>query len=140
MDIPRDGWEHIGPHPIRFEPPDIVLCQPTGVVTVEDLREGAAYLEKISKQLGHGVFYMADLSKLTRYAPQMVVHSFKTFPVSVLRGSVMFGANLYHRAVVDMILRAVRLLRLEIGRIPIASLADEAEARAWVEELRSREG
>ncbi|MDI3287878.1 STAS/SEC14 domain-containing protein [Polyangium sp. 15x6] len=138
MDTPSDGWEYLGPHPIRFEPPDIVICRPTGPVTVEDMRAGMAYLEKTSKQIGHGVYYLADLSKLTRYAPEMVVQSFKEFPVSALRGSVMFGADLYHRAVVDMVLRAIRLLKLEIGRIPLASFPDEAAARAWVEELRRK--
>ncbi|MDI1481527.1 hypothetical protein [Polyangium sp. y55x31] len=138
MDTPSDGWEYLGRHPIRFEPPDIVICQPIGAVTVDDLRAGMAYIDKTSKQIGRGVYYLADLSKLTRYAPSMVVENFKNFPMSSLRGSAMFGANLYHRAVVDMILRAVRLLKLEVGRIPIESFPDETSARAWIDELRRK--
>ncbi|MDC0741526.1 STAS/SEC14 domain-containing protein [Polyangium mundeleinium] len=139
MQTPSDGWDSLGPHPIRFEPPDLVLCRPTGVVTADDVRAGLAYLEKASKQVGHGVYYIADLTKLTNYAPSMAVQGFKSFQAGTLRASAMFGANLYQRAVFDMILRATRLLGLEIGRIPIESFPDEASARAWIDELRRKD-
>ncbi|MDC3985765.1 STAS/SEC14 domain-containing protein [Polyangium jinanense] len=138
MDTPSDGWEYLGRHPIRFEPPDIVICRPIGAVTADDVRAGMAYLDRTSKRIGRGVIYLADLSELTRYAPEMVLQNFKSFPVGAMRASAMFGANPYQRAVTDMILRATRLLGLEIGRIPIASFPDEAAARAWVEELRRK--
>ncbi|MDI1432581.1 STAS/SEC14 domain-containing protein [Polyangium sorediatum] len=138
MDTPSDGWEALGPHPIRFDPPDIVLCRPTGVVTVDDVRAGIAYMEKASRQIGRGVYYIADLTRLTRYAPSVAVQGFKGFRAGTLRASAMFGADLYQRAVAGMILRATRLLGLEIGRIPVESFPDEASARAWIDELRRK--
>ncbi|HVK68213.1 MAG TPA: STAS/SEC14 domain-containing protein [Polyangium sp.] len=138
MDTSSDGWDYVGPHSIRFEPPDLVFCRPIGEVNGDDLRAGIAYLEKTSKQIGRGVYYLVDLTRLTRYAPSMVVQRFKTFPIATMRASAMFGASRYQRAVTDTILRAVRLLRLEIGRIPMESFADEAAARAWLDEIRRK--
>ena len=137
MNTPNDGWDYLGNHPIRFEEPDIVVCRLTGAIAAADVEAGAIYLQKAAARIGRAVFYLSIVTDLTHYSPTTAVKTFKGHP-TYLRASAICGASYHQRALFSAIHRATRLLRLEWSKLPIEMFADEASARAWIDELRRK--
>ncbi|MDC0741527.1 STAS/SEC14 domain-containing protein [Polyangium mundeleinium] len=136
MDTPSDDWSYIGAHPIRFEPPDIVLCRPNGYLSGADVRGVLDFSEKRAAQLGRSIFYLGDSSRITGYAISTSLQIFNSRPTQYMRGTAIFGANFQQRMQNSAVLRAARRLGLPMMRLPIETFPDEASARAWIDELR----
>ena len=137
MSTPNDGWDNLGTHFIRFDEPDIVVCRLKGAVTAADVQAGAAYMEKTAARIGRGIFYLSIMTDLTHYSPSTAAKTFKE-PPTYLRASAMCGASYHQRALFGAINRATRLLGLEWSKLPVEMFADEASARAWIDELRRK--
>jgi hypothetical protein len=53
-----------------------------------------------------------------------------------LRAAAIFGAGLIQRALMTLMLNAARLMRPNTPPLPLRFFATEAQARAWLEEMR----
>ncbi|MDI1481526.1 STAS/SEC14 domain-containing protein [Polyangium sp. y55x31] len=138
METSSEGWSYVGPHPIRFEPPDIVFCRPTGYISAAEVRGVLDFNATIAKQLGRGIFYLGDSSGITGYSIASSLEIFSSRSTQHLRGSAIFGANFKQQAQNSAVLRAARLLGLPMMQLPIGTFPDEASARAWIDELRRK--
>ncbi|HVK68214.1 MAG TPA: hypothetical protein VM694_27335 [Polyangium sp.] len=138
MDTPSDDWSYIGAHPIRFEPPDLVLCRPVGYLSAADVRGVLDFSEKSATQLGSRIFYLGDSARITGYAISTSLQIFNARPTQYLRGTAIFGENFQQRMQNSAVLRAARRLGLPMTRIPIETFPDETSARAWIDEIRCK--
>ncbi|MDI1444397.1 hypothetical protein [Polyangium sp. 6x1] len=133
-----NGWEHIGPHPIRFEAPDIVFCRPIGRLSAADVRGVLDFNTTIAKRLGRGTFYLGDSSRITGYSIASSLQLFQATPAESLRGTAIFGESFHQRVQNSAVLRGIRLLAHPLSRLPIETFPSEAEARAWIDEQRRK--
>ncbi|MDC3959357.1 hypothetical protein KEG38_36220 [Polyangium jinanense] len=138
METSSDGFSYVGPHLIRFEPPDIVFCRPIGRISAADVRGVLDFNATIAKQIGRGTFYLGDSSRITGYSIASSLQLFQSSPMEYLRGTAIFGANFHQRTQNSAVLRAIRLLGQPMSRLPIETFPDEASARAWIDELRRK--
>lgn len=125
------GWQFIGAHPWRMEPPGILYCSTRGDVSETDVRQLLAALTKCS---GPGepalalinISEMGDLSPAARKAasaPDRQPQAFTTLFV---------GATFTQRVVIKLIDKAHHLLARSPSVAPTLFFDTEEEARAWI--------
>lgn len=134
---PDDGWQFVGKHAIRFEPPDIVFSRPDGDMSAAEMRQ-IMELVALLPEPEKGLFGIIDASKAGRSDPAAV----KMPDVRALsrkhRAVIYINARFYQRTLVGIFQRANKLLKVAPDNGPIHFFDTEAEARAWIAEQREQ--
>lgn len=101
--------------------------------------EAAQYLDFVHARANEadGLLYTVyDLSALTRIdekARRRITNIGRPYPFA---GLAVIGANFTIRALAQMIIRAIKIIKPEIWSFPHKFVANQAEADAWIDELR----
>jgi len=128
------SWHYFGPHSVRFEPADLIYSRPIGVITEGDAMRGWEFIRaSIGSQR---FFWLVDISKITRYSSAAAKLPPGIDPKKV-GGFAAFGASFYQRTLLNAVLKALILIGYMDDQTPLAFFADEASARAWIDELRA---
>jgi hypothetical protein len=134
LDTPFD----VLPDFARFEPPDIVVFRPVRPLAAEDAEQLAAFLRDAASRTG-GLFTATDVSvPVVQISMSANLEYNRQFDRSIIRAGALIGASYRMRIVSESLMRAARLLRLEIASSPIRYFDDLTAARAWFDELRQR--
>jgi hypothetical protein len=126
--IPSFAW---------FEPPDVYVAHPVRPPTAEESERVLAFLRERADRVG-GLFAIVDLSEpvqVTNLKGTLEVN--KHVPAGMIRATAIIHASFQNRIAVEAVLRAMRLLGLDTGRVPIRFLTDKAAALAWFDALRA---
>jgi len=132
LDAPFDIVSEV----MRFEPPDIVVARWGRTLTRDEEMRVVAFLRDAGTQLG-GLFTLSNLS--ASHASTSMSRSLelnRQIPVHAIRATAIIGASFQMRVFTEALVRAARLLRLEMANTPYRFVPDEDTARAWFDELR----
>jgi hypothetical protein len=138
LEVPGTDWTYFGKHHHRFEPPDIYYCVLDGDVSADDMKAQIFGLQSLSEKAQRPIFWLSDVSKmgnLTLEARRAAGLASSTEVRAALLGCGVFGAAFGTRVMVGLLVRAARALNPNRVR-PLALVATEAEARAFLEECR----
>ncbi|MDI1482642.1 hypothetical protein [Polyangium sp. y55x31] len=134
LDAPFD----LVPEIARFEPPDIVVFSlGHRDLTDAEAAQIVAFTRDAAARTG-GLFSVTDATvHLTRVNVGAALAFNRQFTPSIIRAAAVIGASYRMRTVSETLIRAARLLKLEIAKSPIRYFDDHASARAWFAELRT---
>ncbi len=136
-------WQFIGKHSWRFEPPDVFFSRSRGDVAGPEMLGLIQAFHASTEQVGHSIFWVANVKEMgafTSAAREATARLSKNPELrNRLRGSAVFGASFATRAVVSLMVRAVRVLNPDKLR-PLAFVETEAEARAFLAMQRDAAG
>lgn len=124
----------VGRHRLRTEE-DLVTLRMDGDMVLDETRQIHAELERVLAEVGRA-FVLVDMSHGRNTAPdarRFIAEWNRRHRVS---GAVIFGCSVPQRAAATLVFAAIRLFRPSM--FPLAMLKTEAEARAWIEEHRSK--
>lgn len=125
----QNGWQHIGEHVIRLEPPNVVFLRFRGDLSGLELSRLLDRVEQFTEDQPE-VFGLADLSRLGMLSPEVRRIAATRRYGAQNRGAAIFGASFRQRVIATLVMRAAELFQ---GRAPpIAFFDDEAQARAWI--------
>jgi hypothetical protein len=131
----RDAWQQVGPHLYRFEPPDLFHLRCLGDVSEQEIEKIMAVGLGIGERAG-SLFWLNDIGKLGALASSARKRLAST-PLGFYPGATaVFGGSFQQRVLANIAIKASRILRPWARARPIAFCADEAEARAFFEEVR----
>jgi len=125
------GWQFIGAHPWRLEPPGILYCSTRGDVSEADVRQLLAELLACSAP-GEPVLALINISEMGELsaaarkaasAPDRQPQAFTTLFV---------GATFTQRVVIKLIDKAYHLLTRSPSAAPTLFFDTEEDARAWI--------
>jgi hypothetical protein len=131
---PDDGWQHNGLHRYRIEAKDLVVSQPVGTISRDELGRTLDVLESCA-QAGP-VFWIVDLSKLGSVEPSARRLLAERDAASLLRAIVLTGGSFAQRTLATLSIRAVRLFWRHEKHVPFVIVSDWNAVRAWVEAAR----
>jgi hypothetical protein len=126
----------IGESAVRFEPPDTLYFEIVGSPHAAD----AIKIMDAATRLSEGKDYLLVINDITRAsefpaeARKVVAARLATLPV---RATALFGASFQLRVLVTLAFKIRDFIRGEPAN-PTRFCATEAEARAWIDEQRSR--
>jgi|GEM_PF-776629 len=126
---------NIGKQTTLFEPPDIIFLKLCGTCTWEEGSEINRRHREWGKTADR-IFYLIDLAELDRIDPEVRKDATKTMAEVPTRGMVGFSAPIKARVIAKLIFTALNLFSNKADKIPLHFAPNEAEARAWIEELR----
>lgn len=134
---PSERWEPIGKHQHRFEPPDLYVVRIDGDVSGQEIRVQIDAIQALAQRTGKSIFWLADIAKMGSIKPdaRRAMAEANQEAHTALAGSAMFGASFTSRVMINLLVRAVRILRASKQR-PVAFVETEAEARAFLDEHR----
>lgn len=128
-----DGFYHIGPHRMRFEPPDTVQMFTNGVIEPEDFEQFFQLAMQLSPD--RPIFMLRDAREGV-LGPKTRARIIELAQPSRVGGVVNYGASFHTRVVVTMLLKAVRAFK---NATPdVAFVETEQDARAWIEGQRKK--
>jgi len=136
--IPESDWHYIGKHSVRFEAPDIVYSRPDGDMSVAEFKELMAFVAALP-QPKNGFFGLLDVSKGGRQDPAALKLPEVREHTRNHRAIAYFNTKFYHRTVIEIFQRVAKVLKLGGNDVPVKVWDTEAEARAWIEELRKKD-
>jgi hypothetical protein len=130
-DAGRTGWQFIGAHPWRLEPPGFLYCSPRGDVSDADVRQLLAALVECTGpgELPIALINITEMGELlpearkAASAPDRQPQSFTTLFV---------GATFTQRMMIKLIDKAYHLLTRSPSAAPTLFFDAEEEARAWI--------
>lgn len=128
---------NIGKQTTIFEPPDIIFLKLSGTCTWEE----GAEINRRHREWGkttERVFYLIDLAELDRIDPEVRKDATSTMAEVPTRGMVGFSAPIKARVIAKLIFTALNLFSNKADKIPLHFAPNEAEARAWIDELRRK--
>jgi hypothetical protein len=127
--VDDDGYWRIGPHRIKFEPPDIIHIVTHGDV---DAAHVAAMFDVVNDAFRLPTPYILRDAR-GGGAPTRAARAFvtKDSRVQRLAGIVSYGASFHVGIASAMVDKALRVLRPDSPRILFFDTCDEA--RAWIE-------
>jgi len=129
----------IVPDIARFEPPDVVVFCPFRSMTVADVERVAVFARDLAERTG-GIFTVSDATTSgvqLQYSLSAALEMNRQFNARQIRAAAAVGASFSMRTLSDTLMRAARLLKLEMASIPVRFFDDHASARAWFDELRN---
>ncbi|MDC3952333.1 hypothetical protein [Polyangium jinanense] len=133
LDTPFD----IIPDIARFEPPDIISFRLAREINVEETARIMAFVREAVPQTG-ALFSMTDASvHLPRISIAAAVEFNRQFNPRLIRAAAVVAADYRMRVLSETLIRAARLLKLEVAKSPVRYFDDHASARAWFGELRT---
>jgi hypothetical protein len=120
-----------------FEPPDTCFVTYVGDLDADVVERMNAALEETVRD-HQPIDLLVDLSR-TGQVPELVRrHALGGMLALNPRATAVFGADFHLRVVVSMITKAIRLLHVDL-RGQIRFFEREAEARAWLAEIKRNE-
>ncbi|MDC0749895.1 hypothetical protein [Polyangium mundeleinium] len=133
LDAPFD----LIPGVARFEPPDIVSCRLVRELTTDEITRLFAFTNEAAARTG-GLFSVTDASvPFARMSVSAALEFNRQFNPRMVRAAALVGASYRMRTLSETLVRAARLLKLEIASSPVRYFDDHASARAWFDELRA---
>lgn len=130
----------VGTHEFQFVPPDEIRFVLRGVLNDDDTRSYLDFLFAQGDKAGRKLYSAYDLSAWERVSEEsrkLVINVERPYPYAAL---AIVGASFSTRALASMILRAGGLVAPKKFGFPWKFVASMAEAHAWFEELRARDG
>jgi hypothetical protein len=124
----------LGLHQVEIDS-DIVITRLHGALTLEHMQAWCLIADGVIAEHG-GMFSIGDYRGAGAIPPQVRRWVGEWSGSAKIRGMALFGASPVLRVIMMMIARAGVLLRK--FKAPTVFVATEAEARAWVSELRAR--
>ncbi|MDI1427917.1 STAS/SEC14 domain-containing protein [Polyangium sorediatum] len=132
LDAPID----LIPGVARFEPPDIVSFRLVRELTADEIKRVFAFTHEAAARTG-GLFSMTDASvPFTRISVSAGLEFNRQFNPRMVRAAAVVGASYRMRMLSETLVRAARLLKLEIADAPVRYFDDDVAARAWFDTLR----
>jgi hypothetical protein len=125
---------HIGAHWIEVEG-DTVFTRPDGTFRLEDLKEFLGILEGVLAEHGR-CFTISDFRNQVNFPAETRRYAIEWSKTHVVTGSVMFGTSLTARVTLTLMTKATALLTRR--PVPLAAVATEDDARAWVAAQRAK--
>lgn len=123
-------------HRLVFEPPDLVISGATGVLTPEDAHVIWHFVDESLSQSEHG-YWLSHLSALERY-PGGDPGGQARKVLEKMSGIAFVGGNFQQRTIMQVLLRAARVLGATRKDMQMAFFADERAAREWLDHLRKK--
>jgi hypothetical protein len=138
-DATETDWITIGPHTIRFEPPDLIFSRPVGVLNGPDSDATWALAHEWAKDVPD-VYWIMDISTFDHYSGAAVqaarVNGLAI--VKKLQCLVCVGGGYRQRMVMSVVLKATGLLRL-VTHVPEYAFVDTLdEARVVIDRVRKQ--
>ena len=132
----------IGPHTLRFEPPDLLRIDFRGVLTLED----APRMIAIYRELGTAVrlYVLGSMSEAEPLEPEVRHYISENMRSEWFNATVYFGARLVHKALIKGVVIAAHLTdsaakaQMEESLAAIHFAATQEEAEQLVLQLRAR--
>lgn len=133
----QTGWQAIGAHRFRVDPPDTICFSLRGGISASDVL--AIYAELHRCWVGNGgklIFGIADLSRVGTLLPEArkavlaPAHRHDSYV------PIIVGATFALRVSVNLVSRAYRMLSGDPDPIPTLFFETQGEARAWIAENR----
>ncbi|EYF03737.1 Hypothetical protein CAP_5167 [Chondromyces apiculatus DSM 436] len=132
---PPDGWQYLGAHRIRVEPPDLIRIEFLGDISAREMSTlGDIFLECVEEM--SWVMVSADLRRLGDMASETRRAAAQSPSMWHIHGSVVWGANLHQRLITWMTWHAMTLIRRGKHIPLLQAVVTEAEAEAWVARQR----
>lgn len=140
-----DGWQRIGAHRVRLDPPDIFFIRWVGSVSTPEFAGIFDATERFFAEHPR-LFWLADVSNLVNDAsPHSFMLSAEARKLGVERlrtlrfeAIVLIGAQFHHRVLSKLILAAAQILQPSLQIPQVVTFQTEAEARAWIAQERGR--
>lgn len=133
LDAPFD----IVPDIARFEPPDIISFRLAREMEAKEAERIIAFVREAAPKTG-GLFSMTDASvPLPRVSINAAIAFNRQFNPRLLRAAAVVGASYSMRVLSETLVRAARLLKLEVAQSPVRYFDDADAARAWFAALRT---
>jgi len=127
----------VGVHAFRFEPPDLFISDIRGDASTDEINEVTDELERFARRGTGKIFLVSHLSNLGVMTAEGRRAMMRVVPL--LAGAVYIGASVRVRVTFSLVRKAAVLLH-RIPDFPMIFMNSEAEARAWVEAQRLRDG
>jgi hypothetical protein len=118
---------------IDLEAPDLLVIRTIGVIDKQDMTDLMVVLDAQIRAWPH-VFMMVDQSKQESMTAEARKVAPEMGPWIPYRGTVLFGGSFAVRALGQMLMKLINLMRSMDN--PTVFVKDEKEARAWVEKRR----
>jgi hypothetical protein len=126
----------VGSHTTWFEEPDLIGLRLAGDVSLQE-SEGLAREHLGMAQGRDAIFMLVDMAGYGSGTPagrKVTSEALHQMPV---RGIALYRAKLTSKVMAKLVFAGVKLFRKDRQGLPIEFVADEAEARAWIEARRS---
>lgn len=124
----------IGPHKVEVDR-DCLLVWQSGTFTLEHMMAFCAEADKVIAEHGR-LFIINHSSAGASYAPDARRYASQWPNAQYVQGAVIFGASFGFSVVISMMTRAIAIFSKY--HIPMATVATESEARAWVATRRQK--
>jgi len=123
---------HVGAHVARFEPPDVFLMKLVGDYLASEILAHAEFYKR-----ARGKFYIiVDTSEMGAFTSEAKK---KVDQIPLAAGVVIFGGSRQAQLIMSLLTKVYMMVNRGKA-VDIKFVADEAEARAWVEQLRRTKG
>lgn len=136
----QEDWSPVGTHRYRFEAPDIFFIRFAGDVSHADTVTLFDRLEALSMKVGRPIFWVSDIGGLGQVNQDARKVPLTRDSTPFLQGTAIFGGSFHQRLMANLVMKAIPILRPNRPVSPLWFCATEAEARAFVEEERRRQG
>jgi hypothetical protein len=140
MTLQRGIWYPLGKHRYRFEDPDIFHVDCDLVTSTAEITREFEFVKELAAEVGRPVFWMSNIAKAQQMPPGARRVATETDMTPYLRGIAMFNGGFRERLFANMAIKAARLLKPNRKALDALFCETEAEARAFFEMLRRREG
>ena len=130
---PLERWERtFGDHTMSLEAPDILILRIKGDLEEAHVGPIREELNRVCRELPY-VFGLVDMSRMgTITASARKAAAAQRNPPNL--SNAVFGASFTQRVLIQLVIKAVRVLR---GVAPTMGMFEtEVEARAWIHEQR----
>lgn len=125
----------IGPHELRFRPPDRMYLTMRDVIEASHIEKQNMYLRAYAKRYGKPLRAICDVEHVVEFstgARKSVVQMDQEYPYV---GCAVVGANFTFRTIAIMLIRAGQVLAPHHFNFPIYFAKTVAEAEAWLNGL-----
>ncbi|MDI3287129.1 STAS/SEC14 domain-containing protein [Polyangium sp. 15x6] len=120
-----------------FEPPDIIAFRLARDMAAEEAARIMAFVREAVPRTG-ALFSVTDAAvHLPRVSISAAIEFNRQFNPRLIRAAAVVGADYRMRMLSETLIRAARLLKLEVAKSPVRYFDDHAAARAWFAELRT---
>ncbi|HMY14715.1 MAG TPA: hypothetical protein PKA58_00230 [Polyangium sp.] len=133
---PND-WHFIGKHCMRFEPPDLFITRLIGDVSLEQNLESMRWLDDLEIPT-IGFYSLVDVSEVGRQDPRLMKAADSVQSKHRCRAMVYYNARFHQRTLVNIFLRAAKVINHPLAKTPTKIFSTEEEARAWIAADRTK--
>jgi hypothetical protein len=126
----------IGESAVRFEPPDILFFSIVGSPDMNDSAKIMDAADHLAKGRDH-LLVINDIRRSSDFPPEARKYVAERMVPLPVRATALFGGSFQLRVLITLTFKIRDLLRGPAAN-PTRFCATEAEARAWIDEQRSR--